>query len=121
MQGIPDMLPFSESVIWDYGLYLKDTGSAPTKFMTLTRALRFVHYIFRVQGASECIESGRVIGLADSLFVSKRLLKQAKPSSVSQVVKLHGICDDRKTHPVDAACAGFLLTCLYGRARQSDF
>ena len=120
-QGISDLLPFSEPVVWEYDLYIKESNAAPTKFMTLTRALRFAHYIFRVQGASECIESGRVLGLADSLFVSKRLLKQAKPLSVAQVVKLHEICDDAKTHPVAAACAGFLLTCLYGRARQSDF
>ena len=46
---------------------------------------------------------------------------QADALEVSDVLKLHAALRDRTSCPWDRASAGYLVTCLYSRARASDF
>ena len=68
----------------------------------------------------EILNSNRLKGSADLMFVTKEHLKQSRVLTVHQVVQLHQILTNGTTADYDKAAAGYLLLALYGRCRHSD-
>ena len=114
-------MAFREESVWSYFSNLSTEGAAATTAMTLLSALRYAKYIMGYGTFNEILNSNRLKGSADLMFVTKEHLKQSRVLSVHQVVQLHQILTNEATADYDKAAAGYLLLALYGRCRHSDF
>ena len=58
-------VPLREADVCNYLRWLRQTGAAPTRAAGFVSALRFLHFMFAVEGCSTCIVSKGICGLAD--------------------------------------------------------
>ncbi|CAE7949787.1 unnamed protein product, partial [Symbiodinium sp. KB8] len=65
--------------------------------------------------------SRRCVGRAETILSRSGVVKQAAPLSVAQICKIHDLLHAEGTSRWDKALCAYLLLCLYGRARHSDF
>lgn len=113
-------LPIKENVVWSYLRFLRSSGAAATKASSLLEAIRFGHFVLRLDGASEVLESLRIRGLAAQMFVTKKPWRPASPLSVQEVVHLHRMLQNAECNLVDRVLAGHFLHLIYSRSRWSD-
>ena len=119
-EGIPDVNPFVEQIVWRYMSHLKETGAPATKGASAMSSFRFAHHVLGYGSLKDVVESKRLIGISDIMLASKRCLRQSLVLTVNQVVGLHRLLRDRGLHRMDKAMVGYLLIALYGRCRHSD-
>ena len=113
-------LPVDEQTVWTYFKELKAEKAPATRATSFSEALRFCHFVFRVDGCEEVLASLRVRGLASQHYACKRPWKPADPLPVSDVQLLNrAMLDDRRS-TVDRVLIGHLLHMVYARARFSD-
>ena len=109
-----------EQVIYKYMQHLKDTGAAPTSASHFLEALAFCDTVFRfVNNGSSKVLTARVKGASHSMFLVKRILKQAPAFTVECVKRLEDIC----LHDARAHCrviAGSILFCIFACSRWAD-
>ena len=89
-----DIFPLKEGSAWLYLQELMKSGAAPTQAASFMSGLRFAHYVLRVHGAKECIDSRRLVGASELMLANKRTTKQARPLTVVEMKKLHSIAAD---------------------------
>lgn len=111
----------SEQDLYRYLNHLRDSGAAPTTGASFIKAWNFMRHTVGVKPttADDCL-SGRVQGIAKSMFLFKRKLKQADPLPAELVWQL-----ERRMFATDipashAAILGFLLFCLYSASRRGQ-
>ena len=108
-------IAFREGSVWSYFNNLSTEGAA-----SILSALRYAKYIMGYGNLDEILNSNRLKGSADLMFVTKEHLKQSRVLTVHQVVQLHQILTNGTTADYDKAAASYLLLALYGRCRHSD-
>ena len=113
-------LPVDERKVWLYFKELRAEKAPATRATSLLEALRFCHFVFRVDGCEAVLSSLRVRGLAAQLYACKRPWRPADPMSVSDVSFLHKSMMDERRCLVDRVFIGHLLHMVYARARFSD-
>ena len=113
-------IAFREGSVWSYFNSLSTEGAAATTASSLLSALRYAKYIMGYGNLDDILNSNRLRGSADLMFVTKEHLKQARVLTVHQVIQLHQILTNEATADYDKAAAGYLLLALYGRCRHSD-
>ena len=111
---------FREESVWSYFNNLSTEGAAATTAASLLSALRYAKYIMGYGNLDEILNSKRLMGSADIMFVTKEHLKQSRVLTVHQVIQLHQILKSDTYADYDKAAAGYLLLALYGRCRHSD-
>ena len=119
-RGHGDWLPFSESCVWRYLQFLRVSSAPPTKGSSFVEAVRFGHFVLRIDGAEEVLSSLRVRGLSAQLFANKRPWHPADPLTAAEVIRMHSaMCDDGRSL-YDRVIIGHLLHMIYSRSRWSD-
>ncbi|CAL1174242.1 unnamed protein product [Cladocopium goreaui] len=110
--------PLIEPVVYDY------VKSCETKAATYARsfllALSFTNFHFGLTGTLSIMSSGRIRGLANTMYSKKRNLTQRPPLSVDQIEHLENIVLDGRRTEFDRLAGGFFLFILMGRLRFSD-
>lgn len=119
-EGLGPWLPLSERVVWKYAQFLRQSGAAATKATSLLEAIRFGHFLLRLDGADLVLQSLRVRGLAAQLYTTKRPWRPSDPFTVKQVLKLHQLLENANANLTDRIFAGHILHLVYGRCRWSD-
>ena len=109
-----------ESDFYRYLCHLKGTGSGATSGASLLQAWSFFRYTFGVDaGEQGALVSGRVKGVVNMMFSSKRKLTQAPPIPADYVYRMERFLqtshDDRLRTIV-----GFMLFCIYSCSRFGD-
>jgi hypothetical protein len=113
-------LPLDEQSVWLYLRFLHTIRAAPTKAMSFMQAIRFAYYVLLLDGASDCMNSRRLIGSAELQMARKEPARQARPLTVKEVQKLHEVTCDAKVGLQQRMLASHLLMMLYTRSRTSD-
>eukprot|EP00435_Cladocopium_sp_Y103_P035898 s2955_g9.t1 len=113
-------LPVLERNVWLYFKSLREEKAPATRATSLLEALRFCHFIFRIDGCETTLSSLRIKGLAQQLYTSKRPWRPADPFRVSDIVFLHRSMLDCERSVVDRVFIGHLLHMVYSRSRFSD-
>eukprot|EP00435_Cladocopium_sp_Y103_P018003 s993_g4.t1 len=109
-----------EEDFYRYVCHMKQSGMGATCGATLLQAWSFFRFTFGVDAGSQvALISGRVRGVVNTLFATKRKLSQAPPIPADYVYKMERFMqsssDDRLRTIV-----GFLLFCIYSCARFGD-
>eukprot|EP00435_Cladocopium_sp_Y103_P070167 s38_g34.t1 len=118
--GISVVNPFDESFVWQYFQSLRESGAPPTRADSALSAFRFARHILGFECLDETVKSRRLVGICELMLSGKRLLRQALPLTVRQILRLHAtlVCED--AHITDRAVIAYILFALYGRCRNSD-
>ena len=120
VHGLQNFLPFSETDVWRYVMFQTTSASSASRSQSLLQALRFCHFVMGFDKALECASSRRVVGQSQIQLAGKAPSRQARPLTVQEVQRLHGISDGVEHSAVDRCIASGLLLALYGRCRVSD-
>ena len=112
-------LPLLEKRVYEFMVAQKEAKCAPTALSCFLSSVGFGRFVLDLQGSVEVLQSSRIRGIAHSLYLTKRPLKQAKVFSVEQVRILEDLVRCA-LEPSDRVAAGFFCACLHTRARFSD-
>lgn len=111
----------SESDLYKYLNHLRDTGAAPTAGSSFIKAWNFIRFSVGVTSSNAAdTMSGRVQGIAKSMFLKKRPLKQAAPLTADLVWQLERLMFSDELSEAHIAILGFLLFCLFSSSRFAD-
>ena len=81
--------------------------------------LRFLHHVLGLD-LTHVLRSRRLSGITEQMRTGEGWIKQAAPLSVSEILFLHRLLDQRELHKYDLAMVSYVLLALYARARHSD-
>ena len=119
-------LPLEEATLYRFACAMEQ-GSAPTFLRSLMVSVSFAHHVLGLQGASDCLASGRLVGIARQAYLRKRKKKQRPPLTTDMVARMEVfICKGVVTSASgssnlhDVLWAGFFLLVLFARGRCSD-
>ena len=112
--------PQAETTAWEYVKFLKSSGAAATVGSTWISSIRYAVFVFGYKLMQPIVDSRRVVGQCDVMYVDKDTLNQADPFTVSQVKEMHRMLDSDCMDSYDKAFVAFLLTAIYSRSRHSD-
>ena len=119
----PCVFPLVEPDVWEYFKHLRKErllgGRGFTAPSTFLETVRFAKYTIDLKGASEILESRRLLGLAALEKREKGPVRQAPPLELEHMFRLHSILMS-DANRVDRIGAGCMLLCAYARARWSD-
>ena len=101
-------------------MHLREVGGAATSGSSFLSAIRYARFIFGYRCLDSIINSRRVIGASDILYIGKRPLRQAVVLTVAQLRELHRFLDDECGDPCDKAFVAYIVTAIYARCRHSD-
>ena len=113
-------LPLREQHVWSYIRFLRESKAPASRAVSLLESIRFCHYMLKVDGSMEILESLRVRGLASQLFANKKPWRPSDVLTVNDVEFLHHSFMDSTKSDIDRVFIGHLLHMLYARARFSD-
>ncbi|CAK9111458.1 unnamed protein product [Durusdinium trenchii] len=118
-----NVFPLREPDVWDFFKFLKESrlagGKGFTAPATFLETVRFCKFTIDLAGASEVLESKRLLGLAALEKREKGPLKQAPAMEVEHIHRLRAVLQSGASI-YDRIGAGCMLICVYGRARWSD-
>ena len=113
-------LQVTEDLVYRYLCHLRSTGAAPTLADTTVKAIWFMHSTVGFTNFDPRCVTSRVIGVCREMFLRKRVLKQAVPFTVTDVLALEDFALDRKQSFQDTYFANFILFCIYSGSRIGD-
>ena len=116
----PPLQP-TESDLYAYLNYLRDSGKAATAGESFLKSWSFMQHVVGAgkPGAGSMV-SGRVAGAAKAMYLCKRPLKQAPPIPSDMVWALEGLLRGGGIDSKLKVILGFALFCLYSSARFGD-
>ena len=112
-------IPFHESAMYDF-CTASESDCAPTFLRSLVTSLSFCHHVMGAWGAKDCLESGRLTGVARHVYLRKRKRLQRPPFTVDMLRDLETMVCDPAVGATDRICAGFFVLATYMRGRYSD-
>ena len=110
---------FSDAVYRKYLAFLDASAAAASSASSFLSCLRFAKHVMGMGNVED--PSRRCVGRAETILSRSGVVKQAAPLSVAQICKIHDLLHAEGTSRWDKALCAYLLLCLYGRARHSDF
>ena len=108
-----------EATVWEYLSHLRKSGAPPSRGADCVSMLRFLHHVLGLD-LTHVLRSRRLSGITEQMRTGKGWIKQAAPLSVSEILFLHRLLDQRELHKYDLAMVSYVLLALYARARHSD-
>ena len=111
--------PFCDASFWKYVSFLDQSSAAASTASSFLSSVRFAKHVMGMKSIEE--PSRRCVGCAEKLLSRAGLMRQAAPLKVDQIRKIHDLLHDENATRWDRALCAYLLLCLYGRARHSDF
>ena len=102
-------IPLSEQRVWAYMRALKEEKAPVSRAVNLLESIRFCHYMLKVDGALEVLESLRIKGLAAQLHANKKTWHPSDVLTVNEVEFLHHCLKDQNMCEVDRIFTGHLL------------
>ena len=110
----------SESDFYRYLCHMKETGAGATSGATLLQAWSFFRFTFGVDAGDQgALVSGRVRGVVNMMFSSKRKLTQAPPIPADYVYRMERFLQTSSDNRV-RTIVGFMLFCIYSCSRFGD-
>ena len=76
--------PQAETTALEYVKFLKSSGAAATVGSTWIFSIRYAAFVFGYKQLHAIVDSRRVVGQCDVMYVDKDTLKQAEPFTPSQ-------------------------------------
>ena len=113
-------LQITEDVVYRYLCHLRSSGAAPTLADTTVKAIWFMHATVGFVGFDPKLFTSRIIGVCREMFLRKRVLQQAVPFAVSDVIALEDFAIDPNQSFADTYFANFILFCIYSGSRIGD-
>ena len=110
---------FSDAVYWKYLAFLDASAAAASSASSFLSCLRFAKHVMGMGNIED--PSRRCVGRAEKILSRAGVVRQAAPLSVAQICKIHDLLHAEGTSRWDKALCAYVLLCLYGRARHSDF
>ena len=110
---------FDESAMYDF-CTASESDCAPTFLRSLVTSLSFCHHVMGAWGAKDCLESGRLTGVARHVYLRKRKRLQRPPFTVDMLRNLDTMVCDPAVGASDRICAGFFVLATYMKGRYSD-
>ena len=106
--------------MYDYLCSLRDEGKGATSGEAVLQAVRFFHSVLVFASFNPSVDiSARVSGFAKQMFLTKRLLKQARALYVLELKALEAaVLEEKQPHVV--VIAGYLMFCTMAVCRFSD-
>eukprot|EP00435_Cladocopium_sp_Y103_P050616 s3318_g15.t1 len=113
-------LEITEGNLYGYLCSLRAAGRGATSGESVLQAIRFFHSILIFVDFDMVADvSARVCGVARQMFLTKRLLKQARALYTSELKAFeNAVLDEKQPHVV--AIAGYLLFCSMAVCRFAD-
>ena len=111
--------PFCDASFWKYVSFLDQSSAAASTASSFLSSVRFAKHVMGMKSIEE--PGRRCVGCAEKLLCRAGLMRQAAPLKVDQIRKIHDLLHDENATRWDRALCAYLLLCLYGRARHSDF
>ncbi|CAE7192898.1 METTL21B [Symbiodinium sp. CCMP2592] len=108
-----------EATVWKYLSHLRHSGSPPSRGADCVSMFRFLHHVLGLD-LTHILKSRRVSGITEPMRTGKGWIKQASPLTVSEILFLHRLLEQRELHKYDLAMVAYILLALYARARHSD-
>ncbi|CAE7390850.1 METTL21B [Symbiodinium sp. CCMP2592] len=108
-----------EATVWKYLSHLRHSGSPPSRGADCVSMFRFLHHVLGLD-LTHILKSRRVSGITEQMRTGKGWIKQALPLTVSEILFLHRLLEQRELHKYDLAMVAYILLALYARARHSD-
>ena len=109
-----------ESAFYQYVCHMQQTGCGATAGATLLKAWSFFRYTFGVDAESQAsLVSGRVRGVVNNMFATKRKLSQAPPIPADYIYKMELFMRTGHNSRLQTI-VGFMLFCAYSCARFGD-
>ena len=109
-----------EADFYKYVCHLQASGAGATAGATLLQAWSFFRFTFGVDGEDQAtLVSGRVRGVVNSMFATKRKLLQAPPIPADYVYRMELFLRTSSDSRLKTI-VGFLLFCVYSCARFGD-
>ena len=116
-----NLLPMqlSESTVYQYLSFLRDTGAAPTSADATVKAIWFMHSTAGIIDFNPASFTSRISGVCRDMFMRKRFLKQAPPftTDVVRALEEYALKTDVKS---DSMFTNFILFCIYASCRIGD-
>ena len=113
------LLPLTENIVYEYVDHLRTKACAASRASTFVSTPNFAGDVLGLEGTAECTTSMRVKGAALEMYLTKRVMKQAKPLEPMMILALEIACFCE--HDVFLrTLAGYCLCCIFGRLRVSD-
>ena len=111
--------PVTEVNAFHYGPHLKFTLASATALTSFRAAAGFAGHELGLDGALQAQANKRLEGLAFSMFIPKRLTQQRQALTAVQVRAMENFVVTGECLQ-DKVLTGFMLVCLYTRARFGD-
>ena len=113
-------MEISECNVYAYLCSMREEGRGATSGESVLQALRFFHTALGFVNFNPVTDiSARIAGVAKQMFLTKRLLKQARALYVLELKALESaVLEEKQPHIV--AIAGYLLFCAMAVCRFSD-
>eukprot|EP00435_Cladocopium_sp_Y103_P044552 s818_g12.t1 len=109
-----------EPDFYRYLCHLKQEGTGATAGASLLQAWSFFRFMFGVDASSRVpLASGRVRGVVNMMFSTKRKLAQAPPIPADYVYRMERFMQTSRDDRL-RTIVGFLLFCIYSCARFGD-
>ena len=115
-----EAFPFSEQMVWDYLVHLRNCVAAAAKALSFIQTLRFCQHVLQVDGAEECVASRRLVGQSEIQASLKGPTRQARPLTVAEVRKLQKFMVDPAKDLGERLMCSHLVLMVYTRSRNSD-
>ena len=112
-------MQLTESVVYQYLSFLRETGAAPTLADATVKAIWFMHSTATIADFNPKVFTSRITGVCRDMYLRKRILRQAPPfpADVVRALEVYALQAERK---IDSMFTNFILFCIFSSCRIGD-
>ena len=112
-------MQLTESVVYRYLSFLRETNAAPTLADATVKAIWFMHSTANIVNFNPKVFTSRIAGVRRDLYLRKRILRQAPPfpADVVRVLEEYALHAENR---VDSMFTNFILFCIFSSCRIGD-
>ena len=112
-------MQLTESVVYRYLSFLRETNAAPTLADATVKAIWFMHSTANIVNFNPKVFTSRIAGVRRDLYLRKRILRQAPPFPADLVRALEEYALHAENR-VDSMFTNFILFCIFSSCRIGD-
>ncbi|CAL1147122.1 unnamed protein product [Cladocopium goreaui] len=112
-------MQLTESVVYRYLSFLRETNAAPTLADATVKAIWFMHSTANIVDFNPKVFTSRIAGVCRDLYLRKRILRQAPPFPADVVRALEEYALHAENR-VDSMFTNFILFCIFSSCRIGD-
>ena len=112
-------MQLTESVVYRYLSFLRETSAAPTLADATVKAIWFMHSTANIVDFHPKVFTSRITGVCRDMYLRKRILRQAPPfpADVVRALEEYALHAESK---VESMFTNFILFCIFSSCRIGD-